>query len=193
MGERDDELEADLMALGDARSARLDVAMRRLAARGVAAVPALLDELAADRVGGVGRARITRLLAESGAPEALGPILATLDDPRSIVRAAAIAAIAAFDDPRATAALLAVLGNAHPDAVKQAAAWLGDRREPSAVGALGALLGRDDQGLRFVAARALAQIDSPAARALLAAHLVRETDAEVRAIIENARVNDSAH
>lgn len=184
---RDSEIEDDLRVLGDAPSPRQDEAMHRIARRGRAAVPALLAELAADRLGGIGRARVLRLLARTAAPEALPPILAALGDHRHDARAAAIDAVAVFPDPSALAALIKLLDDPDVDVVKHVAARLGDRRDAAAIEPLSQLLERMDQGTRYSAARALASIGGPRARELLAAHLPSETDDEVRAVIEDAR------
>ncbi len=187
MAAGDTGLEEDLRALGDADSRRQEQAVRRIRGMGSTAVPRLLEELAADRLGGVGQARILRLLAQSGAPETLPPILAVMDDPRHVVREAAIEAVAEFDDPRASAVLVRLLGDADTDVVKQAASRLGERRDAGAVEALGKLLERNEQGVRYSAARALANIAEPQAHQVLVAHLPQEADEEVRAVIEQAR------
>jgi HEAT repeat protein len=179
----DGELDADIGALGDAAPARPQEAARRLEARGPAVVPRLLRELDLDRLGGVGRARILTVLAWIGDQRGLPPALASLDDKRSGVRAAAIDAVAAFRDPRATAALIRLLDDGDGDVVKQAALRLGERRDPAAVPRLGTLLASPDQGTRYSAALALSRVATPEARALLRGRLAGEADAEVRAVI----------
>jgi HEAT repeat protein len=177
------DIDADILTLGDADSAREKGAVVRIEARGATAVPPLLRELDRDRLGGVGRARILTLLSRIGAPEGLPPALAALDDRLAGVRAAAIDAVSAFRDPRATAALIRRLDAADADVVIQAALRLGERGDPAAVPRLGALLGSPAQGIRYSAALALSRIATPPARALLRRHLDAETDAEVRAVI----------
>jgi HEAT repeat protein len=179
----DIDFEDDLRALGDADSAREVEAAERIARRGRSAVPRLLAAISVDRLGGVGQARILRLLAECRAPEALPSIIVAIDDPRHIVREAAIDAVATFDDPSATAALVRLLGDPDSDVVKQASSRLGARRDVEALEALGRLLKRREQGVRYSAARALAAFAEPRARELLVAHLRDENDEEVRAVI----------
>jgi HEAT repeat protein len=184
--EGDEDVAAELRALADADSPALAEALRSLEARGAAVAPRLIEELALDRLGGVGRARILTLLARIGAPEGATPAIAAVDDPSPVVRATAIDAVAAFDDPRVEPTLLRLLGNPDADVVGQAAARLGDRRATGAVQRLGDLLFNPDQGVRYAAARALARVGTPEARDWLRAALARETDPEVRAIIEEA-------
>ena len=173
-----------VLALGDARSPRQEAAFDRLSALGAAAVPALLQGLRDDRVGGVGAARMLQLLGESPVADALPAVIAALTDPRDIVRAAAITAVAGFADPRATAALVALLDDPDPNVVQQASIRLGERRDEGAVLPLTRLLARDDQGVRFGAAKALLAIDNPAARDAVRTNLATERDAEIRALIE---------
>ena len=178
------QIERDIAALGDADSARVDPAFRWIAARGRTAVPRLLQELARDRLGGIGRARILWLLGHAGTVEALPAILAALYDPLYLVRTAAIDATSSFSDPRARAALVNLLMDRDPDIVIQSALRLGDRREPEAAGALGKLLLRNEQGIRYAATRSLARIGTPEARQILRAHLSSESDDEVRSLIQ---------
>lgn len=184
------DLEAEIAALGDAASAREEDAVRRIAARGTAAVPRLLSELDLDRLGGVGRARILTLLGRSGAARGLPAVLAALDDRRPVTRAAAIDAASAFRDPRATAALIRLLDDSDTDVVKQAALRLGERRDGAAVPRLGALLESPAQGIRYSAALALSRVATPEARTRLRRHLDSETDAEVRAVIASGLAGD---
>ena len=178
------QIERDIAALGDADSARVDPAFRWIAARGRTAVPWLLQELARDRLGGIGRARILWLLGHAGTVEALPAIVAALYDPLYLVRTAAIDATASFADPRARAALVNLLMDRDPDIVVQSALRLGDRREPEFASALGKLLLRNEQGIRYAATRSLARIGTPEARQILRAHLSSESDDEVRSLIQ---------
>ena len=180
------QIERDIAALGDADSARVDQAFRWIAARGRTAVPRLLRELARDRLGGIGRARILWLLGHAGTVEALPAIIPALYDPLYLVRTAAIDATASFADPRARAALVNLLMDRDPDIVVQAALRLGDRREPEAASALGKLLLRNEPGIRYAATRALARIGTPEARQILRAHLSSESDDEVQSLIQTA-------
>ncbi len=66
----------------------------------------------------------------------------------------------------------------------QAALRLGDRSAPGATHALGGLLERREQGIRHAAARALAKIETPEALGVLRARLTRETNEEVRSVIQ---------
>jgi HEAT repeat protein len=177
------ELDAEIGALGDAHSAWEQEAVRRIEARGPAVVPRLLRELDADRLGGVGRARILTLLGGIGAPEGLPAVLAGCGDRLPGVRAAAIDAASAFRDPRATVTLIRLLDDPDRDVVVQAELRLGERRDQAAVPRLGALLDSPDQGIRYGAARALFRTATPEARSLLRRRLDHETDAEVRAAI----------
>jgi HEAT repeat protein len=171
-------------ALGDARSPRQEEAVQRLSSLRSAAVPALIEALREDRLGGVGRARILRLLAACPVEDALPDVLAALDDARHIARSAAIVAVAAFGDPRATAALVGLLDDADPDIVQHTASVLGERREQVAVRPLIRLLSRAEQGVRYSATKALRAVGNREATAALAELRARETDPEIRALIE---------
>src|SRR5262249_16853501 len=96
------------------------------------------------------------------------------------------------DDARADSTLLRLLGDPDADIVQQAASCLGDREQTGAVSALGALLARDEQGVRYSAVRALARIGGPDAQAILRTHLPREHDAEIRAVIEQTLTGEGA-
>ncbi len=177
------QIERDIAALGDADPARVDPAFRWIAARGRTAVPRLLQELSRDRLGGIGRARILWLLGHAGTVEALPAIIATLHEPLYLVRTAAIDATASFADPRARAALVNLLLDRDPDIIVQATLRLGDRREPETTNAISQLLLRKEQGIRYSATRALARIGTPETGQILRAHLVSESDEEVRSLI----------
>jgi HEAT repeat protein len=158
-------------------------ARERLAARGRAVAPELVRVLREDRLGGVALGQVLELLGELGEQDTLPAVLAALDDPRALVRSAAMRALAAFPGPDATDALLALLREPDRDVVKHAAALLGVRGDPAAVPSLVALLGDEEAGVRYSAAGALRTIDGPDARTALARHLERESDADVRALI----------
>jgi hypothetical protein len=123
----EEQLEYDIAQLGMSRPEVTWDAIRRIEARGAAAVPALLRTLAEDRLGGAGRGLVLRILGTLALPETLPAVAAALHDTRHVTRTAALTAVACFPGSEATSALEAMLADPDPDIRRQAAAHLAYR------------------------------------------------------------------
>jgi HEAT repeat protein len=162
------------------------MARESIAALGTTAVPALLQALQEDRLGGVGKGQVLYLLGHLALAETLPAVLAAVKDPRHIVKSSAMAALSSFSGPSATAALVALLRDPDSDVVKHAAGLLGHRKDEAAVEALMALLKQDETGVRYSAARALGEIGGPRSHAALMQHHRHETDGEILSLIRSS-------
>ncbi|MCZ7572466.1 MAG: HEAT repeat domain-containing protein [Ardenticatenaceae bacterium] len=151
---------------------------------------ALVQGLDDEYLGSVGYGRILRLLGHFAQEETLPAILKALrmglNRHDSIVLFAAMDALATFHTPDATDALVALLQEHDPDIVKHAALLLGQTGDSSAVGPLVRLLAAESPSIRYSAVQGLVQLDDPAVRTVLQHHRQRETDPEVRELIESA-------
>jgi HEAT repeat protein len=186
----EEDLERDLVALGDDRPNVREHARERLEGLGEKAAPVLLRELEDDRLGGAGLAEILRLLGRLALPETLPAVLAMLNDRRWIVRSAAMMSAAAFAGEEPTQALIDLLDERDLDVVNYATVLLGGRGDQEAVAPVAELLRSPDAGVRYSAVRALTELSGPAAWAALDRHVERESSPKIAALIASARPRD---
>ena len=172
-------LERDIANLGMDRPEVTEPTVRRLAARGPAAVPALLAALAEDRLGGAGRGLVLRLLGRLALPETFPAVASAVRDPRYIAKLAALTAVASFDLPEATATLTSALSDPDPDIVREGAYLLLRRADSSAIPALVCLLEHPNPSCRVAAARALWALGGSEAQAALNLRRRSESDHDV--------------
>jgi len=124
-GERG-EVSREIFALSSDRADAPVDAMRALRSRGRDVVPALLEAIRADKLGGVALGRLLELLAEVDPNSALSVATNLLDDPRSHVAYAARRTLALVANPRARQLLLDIAGGPDADAAAHARILLDD-------------------------------------------------------------------
>lgn len=194
----DDALDTDTLA--EARRRLVDLAADRIEVADPARdwfrarLPDLSGMLAASLgdpyLGRAGHARIIDLLRESGAHHAVDAIVNALQRASAtrdfMVATAAMEALAALRAPDGLDAIITVLEGDNRDLAKQAAVLAGRSGAARVVEPLSRSLQSADPFLRYAAARGLASHESKDAHAILALHLKREDDGDVRALIERA-------
>jgi HEAT repeat protein len=126
-------------------------------------------------------------------PDAIGPLIAILQDQRSSRRQIAARELGVLKDKRATEALVHALGDQEVAAAMTAAAALGDIRDERAVGPLVVALQDPRRAVRGLSAWALGEIGSPDALRPLIATL-EKGDVGDRYVCETAikKIRDKA-
>jgi len=132
----------------------------------------------------VRKAAIRKLMrSRSYRPQALGPLLGLLHDPRGDVRNKAVQALGRLGDPRALKPLIAQLSDKNALVRAQVARALGYLGDRSAVQPLIGLLGDDRSKVRQAAARALGSLKDARACSPLLAYLAEAEGQEIFEVI----------
>jgi HEAT repeat protein len=179
-----------LLALASDAPGVWEEAAAAILALGTASLPLLERGLEDPRLGSVAHWRILLLLRQLGRAESVPAIRRALgralEERDSSVTFGAMEALGAFHAPEAVGELVALLAHPDPDIVRRAAVLAGETRSPGALAPLVRLLDGGEPSIRYAATHGLIGLGSPEARAVLARHLARETDDEVRALIRSA-------
>ena len=126
------------------------------------------------------RADAASRLGQARAPEAVGSLVAVLDDPDETVRVTAIRALGQIGDRRAVPALVQRVEDPLASVRLALCQALGQLRDPAGIPTLTALLHDPDETIRLGAARALGKIEGGAGSGTLLSAALRDPSEAVR-------------